>query len=141
VTTLILMYVISPAQSPAKSRQQRRRQAADPAAPAPARRLSGLGAQSFPSRATGSAGSPSTTVGLVFARLALTDRSSAGQFVRTESRNKSHDIHRIINKEADRIVTKIEFVQCLGYFLVYFSAGLQSCRATVPPTLKTLQCL
>ncbi len=35
--------------------------------------------------------------------------------------NKLHDIHRIINKEAVRIVTKIQYVQCLGYFWLIFS--------------------
>ncbi len=88
------MYILSLAQSPAKSRQrQRRRQgAADPAAPAPAQRLSVWGAQSFPSRATGSAGSLSTTAGLVFARLALTDRSSAGQHFFLSSKGLSYEI-------------------------------------------------
>ena len=45
------------------------------------------------------------------------------------NRNKSQVIHSINNKEADRIVTKIKYVQCLGYFWFIFSAGLQSCRA------------
>ncbi len=45
-----------------------------------------------------------------------------------EQKTESHDIHRIINKEAVRIVTKIEYVNCLGYFWCIFYAGLQSCR-------------